>query len=1354
MIKNLLVLTYIVITLSVFSQTTGDYRTKGTATFSSASNWEQWNGTDWVSTTLPPYNSATASQATSGTSSTTSITLSGTNPNILVDQYVSGTNIASGTRVTAISGTSLTLSTTPTASVASATSLTFSWSTAIANVVLTQNSAVLPITNTNGLEVGQFVSGSNVPAGLSILSIIENTSVTLSGNITAVSPGTQTVSFHSLMVTATPISGSNIIVLGAANPHVAVGQMITGSHVPNGTSVLAIDVDNRTITLSAKATGTGTANMQFGYMSIPNLYINHNTTIDATVNTNIGNIYLNNVANSYPLGTGGSTPVTPINASVSLGKSTTTTPISIYCKTLNIASSATLGITANTNNPTNQIFLMGGDGGSCIVNNGTLNLINGTTIANTTFSTANINQNASTAITGSGSFAFNQITINMGTSSANVLDMQSVFTMASATTGCTLTLNYGTMKISSASTIQPIGTGSGSFSSNSYSGVANVEASSVSGNTLTLSTPYTNLGVGMPVNNSPSSAITNAGYYISAINSPTSISLSSYVGSEPLTAGTYGFGTGSTNGIILNHSGAVINAVGGSSTSTPESHGIDYNLTIIDGTMNWGSNSNPVILSTGNGGRVSLTGGNMNVYGGYNMNGNGGVTTISGTGALNIPAGGNVNTTIANNNSPFHIFAFGYNNSFYMSGGSVNIASKNAGNNALSDVSISGSTGLYVLTGGTFNFSDAATISYYTYYGRVGWNMNITKGGGNGTKVMASPLAYRSTATTTISGTLTVGADCTFDAGITTLSNANISTNASSTITTQSTSTSPIGSFTGSFLGTIEFNGGTQTIPAGTYHNLTIGGIKGTTSITGVNITNTKNYIDCGTSSIATVQTGATISGTGVSGTVTAVVPAVVGVEATLSSNTSVTCSVAGIVPGMVVSGNGIPAGTTVSSSNATTVTLSAAATLTGSSTLTFNSTIYLSANASATNTNQTVSFGSTVTLASGTTNIGGAFTHNYIGTPATFTNTAGNTINFNNATGGQTIPSMPANYNNLSLGNSSGTQSLGGTVTINNTLALTAGGKLSLGANNLTIAAAGTLTGVSSTSYVVTDGAGKLTKLIAAATNPSKTFEIGDATSYLPVTIALTGTITNSSGSIGVSTTTGDHSQVTITGLNASKSANRYWTISNALSISGLTSYSPTFTFSAGDVDGGAATGNFIVRKSSSPVWTLLTVGTKTATSTQATGVTTFGDFIVGEEGPAVVFPTMATFTYNGTPQGPNTAVNTGTGSSYTFSYSGTGGTTYPASATQPTLAGTYTVIATVAAHGDYAQASSSATEFSIDKATPTLSVSGTQSFTYNQTPQGPSTINYNGDGKTSLLYQSTDGGGYTNCIYKIVQF
>jgi len=87
----------------------------------------------------------------------------------------------------------------------------------------------------------------------------------------------------------------------------------------------------------------------------------------------------------------------------------------------------------------------------------------------------------------------------------------------------------------------------------------------------------------------------------------------------------------------------------------------------------------------------------------------------------------------------------------------------------------------------------------------------------------------------------------------------------------------------------------------------------------------------------------------------------------------------------------------------------------------------------------------------------------------------------------------------------------------------------------------------------------------------------------------------------------------------------------------------------------------------------------------------------------------TVGTYIYTGLAQGPNVASNLpGTSTSYTWSYAGVLPTVYPASATRPTVAGTYTATATVAASadGNYKSAPSAPTAFTIQ--TKALTITG----------------------------------------------
>jgi hypothetical protein len=156
-------------------------------------------------------------------------------------------------------------------------------------------------------------------------------------------------------------------------------------------------------------------------------------------------------------------------------------------------------------------------------------------------------------------------------------------------------------------------------------------------------------------------------------------------------------------------------------------------------------------------------------------------------------------------------------------------------------------------------------------------------------------------------------------------------------------------------------------------------------------------------------------------------------------------------------------------------------------------------------------------------------------------------------------------------------------------------------------------------------------------------------------------------------------------------------------------------------------------VTMSSAPVagrsYTLVTAGSITGTpvleSLTVNGVATQG-YTLGVNGnnlelqvdtrttPTItVTPAVGGYIYSASYQGPGVSeVNKGgsTGG-VTLSYAGTGSTTYAASSTPPTSAGTYTVTATVAADSTYTQASSVPTAFTIVKATPTVSVAPTAS-------------------------------------------
>lgn len=221
---------------------------------------------------------------------------------------------------------------------------------------------------------------------------------------------------------------------------------------------------------------------------------------------------------------------------------------------------------------------------------------------------------------------------------------------------------------------------------------------------------------------------------------------------------------------------------------------------------------------------------------------------------------------------------------------------------------------------------------------------------------------------------------------------------------------------------------------------------------------------------------------------------------------------------------------------------------------------------------------------------------------------------------------------------NGSSPQTITGTPTFQN-LTLNSSGGVTLTSGNVTASTLLTLTSgmIATGSYTLIDSAncsaanpsrpasggwvnGNL-QLTVPSTNPMTCiFNVGSSNNYAPITVTKTGTNT---GTLTGSSTTGDHADTTAgtSGIDKNKSVNRYWTLTGGTLASG-TPYSAIFQFcsatgtgcAVNDVDVGANTANFIVAKKTGGSWSTPTVGTKASTSTQATGLVSFGDFALGE--------------------------------------------------------------------------------------------------------------------------------------------
>jgi autotransporter-associated beta strand protein len=196
---------------------------------------------------------------------------------------------------------------------------------------------------------------------------------------------------------------------------------------------------------------------------------------------------------------------------------------------------------------------------------------------------------------------------------------------------------------------------------------------------------------------------------------------------------------------------------------------------------------------------------------------------------------------------------------------------------------------------------------------------------------------------------------------------------------------------------------------------------------------------------------------------------------------------------------------------------------------------------------------------------------------------------------------SFGTTFNGLKIANASGI-TLGADTTVTGTLTFTTG-TVTTGVYSIYLAAGGTV--VRTSGHVI----GNFKKAIATGA-PSATFEVGSSTVYSPVTVDFDSVTT--AGDLTASTTTGDHPSIAGSTVDPTKSVNRFWVLTNNGIV--FTTYSATFTFVAGDLDAGVDTQHLVVTAYSGGVWSPQVAGTRTFTTTQATGIDGFGDFAVGE--------------------------------------------------------------------------------------------------------------------------------------------
>jgi hypothetical protein len=200
------------------------------------------------------------------------------------------------------------------------------------------------------------------------------------------------------------------------------------------------------------------------------------------------------------------------------------------------------------------------------------------------------------------------------------------------------------------------------------------------------------------------------------------------------------------------------------------------------------------------------------------------------------------------------------------------------------------------------------------------------------------------------------------------------------------------------------------------------------------------------------------------------------------------------------------------------------------------------------------------------------------------------------------------------------------------------ANGNLVTGTNTAAISSNGSV--MRTSGHVV----GSLRKNVATGTNVQSAFEVGTGADYAPVEVQFASV--DAAGTLRATTAAGDHPNLATSDLDPNKTANRNWTLTST--GLGFTTADATFHFVPGDVDAGADPLSFVPRKFDAPNWSSPATGSVTATSTQATGLTSFSSFAAGQ-----VFAEGHTITATAGPGGsiaPQGAVLVADGADTTF--------------------------------------------------------------------------------------------------------
>ena len=197
-----------------------------------------------------------------------------------------------------------------------------------------------------------------------------------------------------------------------------------------------------------------------------------------------------------------------------------------------------------------------------------------------------------------------------------------------------------------------------------------------------------------------------------------------------------------------------------------------------------------------------------------------------------------------------------------------------------------------------------------------------------------------------------------------------------------------------------------------------------------------------------------------------------------------------------------------------------------------------------------------------------------------------------------------PTAFTRLTFNDAAGV-TLNQSLSVSGTMTLTAG-VVSTGANVVTLASTGAVTGGGTASYIN----GNLQKAFSATTLVH-TFEVGSNGLYDPITVTFASI--SSAGSLTVNTTSGDESNIVSSGIAPGKSLNRYWSLVKDGTLA-FTTYAAALTYSAAERDFTTSPTNPRMNVYTSGAWGTLVTATAGSTTATAGGIAALGDLVLGQ--------------------------------------------------------------------------------------------------------------------------------------------